>query len=114
MLEGAGRLDRRFRFSRRVDVEDGHGNTVAEMQFQFEMAGNRKYMRGGEAVLASRLTAKTPAIITIRNCDNARQIHPEWQAEDARTGELFQIKESPRESDNRGYVEMLVLSGVAA
>lgn len=113
MTEGAGRLDRRFRFSRRVEVEDGHGNTVAQMQFQFEVAGGRKYLRGGESVMASRLTAKTPAILCIRNCTNARQIEAEWQTVDARTGETFQIKESPRESDNRGYVEMLVMSGVA-
>ncbi|MBZ9888123.1 head-tail adaptor protein [Mesorhizobium sp. BR1-1-3] len=113
-MEGAGKLDRRYRFFRRVEQDDGHGNTVAEFVFQFEMAGNRKYLRGGESVMASRLTAKTPAILTIRNCINARLVQPEWQVEDARTGETFQVKESPQESDSRGYVEMLVMSGVAA
>lgn len=114
MKGGAGKLDRRFRFSRRIEVDDGHGNTVADLVLQFEMAGNRKYLRGGETVMASRLTAKTPAILTIRNCINARLIEAEWQAVDSRTGEIFQIKEAPQESDNRGYVEMLVASGVAA
>lgn len=114
MIAGAGKLDRRFRFFSRVEVEDSHGNTVGEMQLQFEMAGNRKFLRGTETVMASRLTAKTPAIITIRNCISARLIEPEWQVEDARTGEIFQVKERPQESDGRGYVEMLVMSGVAS
>lgn len=114
-MEGAGRLDRRFRFFKRTDVEDGHGNTVADFALQFEMAGGRKYLRGaGETVMASRLTAKSPAIITIRNCINARLVQPEWQIEDARNGEVFQVKEQPQETDSRGYVDILVMSGIAA
>lgn len=110
----AGRLDRRYRFEKRASVEDGAGNFDGEWVLQYECAGARKYLRGGEAVMASRLTAKSPVILTIRNCIAARQIQPEWRAVDARTLEVFNIRERPQESDSRGYMEMLCESGVAS
>jgi len=109
----AGRLDRRYRFESRTSVEDGAGNFEGDWVPQYECSGGRKYLRAGEAVLAGRLTAKSPVILTIRNCIAARQIQPEWRAVDTRTLEVFAIKERPQESDNRGYMEMLCESGVA-
>lgn len=113
MTDGAGRLDRRYSFYKRVEVADGAGNFEGGWQLQFEMAGNRKYLRGGEAVMASRLQAKSPVILTIRSCINSRLIKPDWRATDTRTGEEFNIREQPQESDNRGYMQMLAEAGVA-
>lgn len=113
MNSGAGRLDRRYQFAKRVEVEDCAGNFEGEFVPQFEMAGNRKYLRGGESVMASRLQAKSPVILTVRACINSRLIQPEWTATDTRTGEVFNIREQPQESDNRGYMQMLAETGVA-
>ena len=112
-MAGAGSLDRRLQFSERVDVDDGFGNTVGAFVSQFTDAANIKFLRGGESVMAARLTAKGPVIVTVRNSTQARRIAPEWQAQDTRDGTIYNIREQPRESDNRGYVEFLAESGVA-
>ncbi|MET3662498.1 head-tail adaptor [Aquamicrobium ahrensii] len=73
-----------------------------------------QFMRGGEGVLAARLTAKQPAILTIRNSTAARGIKPSDRAKNARTGEIFNIREKPRVSrENRGFLEMLVEAGAS-
>lgn len=111
----AGRLDRRLHFERRVDVEDGYGNIVGEEWInQFTQAANIKFLRGGESVMASRLEAKGPVIVIIRNSTQAREITGDWRAVDARNSRVYAVKELPRESDSRGYLEMLAESGVPA
>jgi head-tail adaptor len=116
MSEGAGRLDRRFQFQVRVNVDDGHGNTVADWFPQFTVAGNRKYiLRGaGEAVIAARLTAKTLATVIVRRSLATQQITADWRAIDTRSGEVFNIREQPQESDDRGYLSFLCETGVAS
>lgn len=112
----AGRLDRRLQFQVRVAFDDGHGNEVADWYPQFTVAANRKYiLRGaGEAVMAARLTAKTLAAVTVRRSTATRQITADWRAIDTRSGEVFNIREQPQESDDRGYLEFLCETGVAA
>lgn len=113
-MMGAGRLDRRYQFQMRQEVEDGHGNSESEWVSVFEATGNRLLLRGGETVLASRLTGRTPMVLTVRNSESARRIAADWRVTDMRTGQLMAVREDPRESDNRAYLEMLVESGVAA
>jgi len=60
--------------------------------------------------------------VTIRTSTQARRITADWRAVDARAGQdehgkpriVYQIKEPPRESENRAYLEFLVVRGVAA
>ncbi|MFN3549621.1 MAG: phage head closure protein [Mesorhizobium sp.] len=114
MRTGAGALDRRLRFEKRADVADGYGNTVGAWEAQFACWAGLKHLRGGETVIAGRLAGRRPAIATIRNGVMPREITNEWRAVDERTGEIYNIREDPREMDgNRGYLEMLVESGVA-
>lgn len=118
----AGRLDRRLTFEVRREQDDGAGNFVSEWVAQFTQAANVKFMRGGESVLAARLEATQPAIVTIRASTQARAIGNDWRAVDARAGMdehgkprvVYQIKEIPRESDDRAYLEIFVVRGVAA
>ena len=113
-MVGAGRLDRRLSFERRTEVDDGYGNTVAgDWTPQFTTAANRKWLRGGEAVMAARLESRQPVILTIRNSVAARHVGSDWRAVDARSGEIYNIRENPKESDDRMYLEMLAESGVA-
>lgn len=111
----AGGLDQRFRFEKREEADDGYGNTVTgDWLPQFTVWAGRKYLRGGESVIADRLQARQPAILRIRNSSQARQITAEWRAVDDRTGTVFAIRENPTVTDDRAYLEMLVESGVAA
>lgn len=112
----AGRLDRRLQFQVRVELEDGHGNTVADWFPQFTIAANRKYyLRGaGESVMAARLAAKTFVTLMVRRSLATQQITPDWRAIDIRSGEVFNIREQPQESDDRGYLSFLAESGVAS
>lgn len=109
----AGDLSQRYRFERRVEVADGSGNFEGGWELQFTVAANRKYLRGGESVMASRLDAKSPVILRIRSSAQARTITNDWRAVDARTAEIFNIRERPQESDDRAFLEMLCHSGVA-
>ena len=113
---GAGHLWHRLEFEARCDpVQDGYGNTISgEWELQFEARCGLTYLKGSEAVIASRLEAKSPVVIAIRNSSNARAITHEWRARDTRTGAIYQIKEQPRPSENRSMLEMLAISGIAA
>lgn len=116
MTGGAGRLDQRLSFYERVEVDDGHGNTVAQWQFRFSQAGNHKWiLRGaGEAVMAGRLTGHKYVTFTIRRSEQAKAITNDWRVDNERDGQQYAIRETPRLSDDRGYIEFLCESGVAA
>lgn len=108
----AGRLDRKLRFERRQDVNDGAGNTVSSWVPQFEQAASRLFMRGGESVTAARLENSQPVILAVRNSANARQVTNDWRAVDTRDGRVYNIREIPRESDDRAMLEMMALAGL--
>lgn len=104
----------RFTIQRRVNNDDGYGNTAGAWADQFTVWGGIEFRRGGEGVLAARLAARQPAILTVRSSAQARGILASDRAVNARTGEIFNVRETPRESrDNRGFLEVLVEAGVA-
>src|SRR5690606_5461012 len=113
---GAGDLEERFVFERDVAEPDwsGHPGEPDWQPIAGPMAAGVQFMRGGEAVFSARLTAKQPAILTIRNSAEARGIKPSDRAKNVRTGEIYNIREQPREArDNRGYLQMLVEAGAS-
>lgn len=113
-MAGAGKLDRRLSFYARVEQSDGAGNTAAPFWvFQFEVAAGRAFLKGGESVLAARLESRQPVVLTIRNSTQARQITNDWRAVDTRDGRNYNIRENPKETDDRAYLEFLCESGVA-
>lgn len=113
----AGELDRRVQFQRRAEKDDGHGNPVSgDWETQFERWAKIKFMRGSESVLAARLEARQPAILTIRNSAEARQVTADWrivELVEGRNGPVFNIRENPTRTDDRAWLEMLVETGVA-
>lgn len=118
----AGALTRRLDFEAPHAVEDGAGNYVDGHVLQFTQAASVQYLKGGEGVLASRLNATQPVVITIRRSVQAQAITPEWRVVDKRGGYdefgkprvVYQVKEFPRGSDDGGFLEMLAVRGVAA
>jgi|SRR5690606_9222131 len=104
-----------FTFQRDEATADWSGHPAApDWKDKFTVWGTIEYSRGGETVIAARLTARQPAILTVRNSSDTRQIEPNWRVKDARSGEVYNIREHPREArDNRGYLQMLVEAGVS-
>lgn len=110
----AGGLDQSITIQRYIGVDDGYGNIIGTWVDQFTVWAGIQFMRGSETVIAARLSARQPAIMTVRNSAQARGILPSDRAKNAHTGELFNIREQPRESrDHRGYLEMMIEAGVA-
>jgi head-tail adaptor len=108
----AGPLRERVTLQRFIGTPDAFGHTAGTWVTQFTTAAGIAYLRGGEAVTSARLQAVQPAIVTVRNAVATRGIEPGWRLVNARGGEVFNIRERPRESkDNRGFLEMLVESG---
>lgn len=114
-MAGAGDLSGRFTIQRDMAEPDWSGHPgEPDWQDQFTVWGGIQFMRGGEAVMSARLTARQPAILTIRNSSQARGILPSDRAKNTRTGELFNIREQPRVSrDNHGFLEVLIESGAS-
>lgn len=107
---GSGSLDHRAAFSARQQVDTDMGGTLSEWVPQFEVWAAVKYLRGGEAVMQSRLSSRNPVVVTVRNSAAARRITNEWQVElRSRSGvtKVYQIKEDPRPSEGDGFLEML-------
>jgi len=115
-MTGGGDLRERFIVQRDTATPDWTGHPGApNWQDQFTVSGGIQFMRGGEAVIAARLTARQPAILTVRVSARTKSILPNDRVKNARTGELFNIRELPRVSkDNSGFLEVLVEAGASA
>jgi len=109
----AGRLDRRLAFAVRREISDGAGNTVGDWVYQFTVAAWRKWLRGGESVMAARMENRQTAVLTFRDSAQARMVDNEWRATDTRDGRVYAVRETPRDTGD-GTLECLVECGVAA
>lgn len=109
----AGLMNERFRFEKRGDVVDGYGNFQGAWEDQFTVSGWRQDLRGGETVMAARLTGRQPAILTIYNSIQARAITTDWRAVDVRNGDVWNIRSISRDED-RACLEFLCERGVAS
>jgi SPP1 family predicted phage head-tail adaptor len=108
----AGKLYERVAFESPVEVSDGYGGTINGWAAQFTVSAHFVRLRGGETVLASRLSGTQPTIIKVRQSSDTKQVTTDWRARDARSGEVFNIR-SIIESDDRAYLEFTAESGVA-
>ena len=113
----AGPMRQLLAWERREDVNpdfpEDYGNTQSDWVEQFRCSAARQAMRGGEAVLSSRLTGTQPYIVTIRQCDQARQIRTDWRARDVRSGQVLQVKSIMDPTDRGAFFDIMVVEGVA-
>ncbi|GEC15158.1 head-tail adaptor protein [Nitrobacter winogradskyi] len=98
---------------KRVEIDDGAGSTVGDFATQFSVRAGFAHLRGGEAVIASRLENKHPVIITVRASSQTRQINSDWRLVDARDGTAWAVRDVTPETD-RQWVSLLCERGVAA
>lgn len=100
----ASDLKSRARFYEPYEAVDEDGQVVQDWLLRFTCAAHVHYLRGSEAVMQARLQSKAPAIVTVRDFPEARQVTSEWRVEiDGRT---FHLKEDPRPEG--GMLAMLV------
>lgn len=101
----AGDLSFRATFQSPVQSRDEDGQIVQGWQTQFEAWTAVKYLRGTETVMQARMQSRSPAILTIRSSTQARTVTSEWRA--LIGGRVFDIREDPRPTPDRGFLEML-------
>lgn len=70
------------------------------------------YMRGDEAVEASRLGGKAVYKVRIRQSEKAREITPAFRMRDERRGTVYNVREADSITD-RLWVWLIVQSGVS-
>ncbi len=108
----AGDLRERVTFSSEEAGSDDAGGTVTGFVDRFTVWAQYTHLRGGEAVLAARLEGRHSQIIRIRASTQTRQITTDWRATDARTGQVFNIRDVTPMPD-RMWIDILVQSGAA-
>lgn len=101
----AGDLTKRVAFQSPIEDRDRNGKIVQSWRNEFTVWAHVKALRGGETVMQARVAAKAPAIVTVRRSSQSRQIQSDWRA--VIDGRIYDIKELPRMSDDRAYLEML-------
>jgi len=110
----AGDLYYKVHCQKRQVIDDGYGNTVSgPFETQFTVRAAYRHLRGGEAVIASRLENRHPVIITVRASSQTKQITADWQLVDARDGAVWAVRDVTHETD-RQFISLLCERGVAA
>jgi SPP1 family predicted phage head-tail adaptor len=110
--QGAGPLFKLCAFDQPIEAKDGYGNITTTFAEQFQLHANFIFLRGGETVMASRLTGQQPAIVRVRACHNSERITPDWQVRDIRGEVTYNIRSIAIDA-TRGYFDLLVQTGVA-
>jgi len=103
-------LRHRVHFQQRTNDGDGPFETV------FTVAAGFKPLRGGEDVMASRLSGVQPYIITVRQSSQTRavKVDTDWRMVDARdVSREFNIRAISDPDDLREWFDILVQDGVA-
>lgn len=110
---GAGALRSVLAYEIRAEVDDGAGNPVSgPWVAQFLMSAQVHPLRGGEAVLASRLQGTQPYLVTARCTVASLGMTTDGRLRDTRTGATYDITSAvPREK--RDYVDVLCVAGTA-
>lgn len=104
----AGNLDHRATFAAPFEAVNADGQIVQRYDPQFTIWAHVRWLRGGESVMQARMQSRSPAILKVRKSPDTDRITSEWRV--LVDGRNFDVKEDPRPSDDRGYLEMLAES----
>ena len=116
----SGALRSYMSFQKRVDSDDGFGNTVPGGEFvtQFSVYANlRPLLRGSsagvEAVFNDKIQGRQPFFLTIRHSNQLNDVTIAWRVVDARNPQHFyNIVSPPTDPDNKGmWNEMIIIEG---
>lgn len=116
-MSEAGKLSQRVMLQSREminpDSPADYGNTVSVWQDQGEVWAGFTYLRGGEAVMAGRLSGRQPAVVRLRASALSRSVAPDWRVMHGAIPYAVRSVNPDPEGD-RAWVDLLVEGGVAA
>jgi head-tail adaptor len=111
---GSGKMREKIEFQLKVASPDEYGNEQTEWRMQFTTAAELIPLKGGEPVLAARLTGVQPFVIRIRSSTAARAVTTAWRAVDARNpSRIFNITSVANVDQKNAYIDMMATQGVA-
>lgn len=108
----AGTLIEAVAFDKLTGTPDGSGGEDQDWGEQFTTRASFRYLRGGESVIAARLSGTQPVVVRIRAHPASRQITTGWRMRDTRRGTVYNIR-TVVPTDDRQYLELTCESGVA-
>lgn len=114
-MTGAGALFEKVGFDPPVEADDGYGGKTVGWDEHGAVVrrAHFRYLRGGETVQAERLAGRQPVVVTVRADSATRALGSDWRMRDLVRGTVYAVKEPPRLSDDRLWLEILCESGVA-
>lgn len=111
----AGVLTERVTLSRRTEENPDHpndyGNVVDVWEDRATVAAQYVHLRGGEAVVSSRLAGRHVQVIRVRASALTRQVAPDWRVTDARTNTEYNVRDVTLDP-GRAFVDLLCERGV--
>lgn len=110
---GAGELRQRLAFEQRTVTNDGYGNVDGDWAVRFIVWGKCIPRKGGEQVMASRLTGVTPYTIIVRSSADMLPVDTAWRVRDARTDVIYNIRDIDNPDQKHKFIELLVTTGDA-
>lgn len=110
---GSGDLRHRVAFDKRVEVDDGAGNTEGVFQEAMKLRAVFRPRGGSEAVMAGRLEGRNTLGVYVRSSAQTRMIASDWQMRDRSTGEVYAVRIVDSVTDP-AWVYIEVQTGVAA
>lgn len=108
-MPGSGALDRRVVFQQQAVTRPGVRN--GDWTDDFARWCSIAWLRGGEGVLEGRLAGNAPAVITVRDDAETRQVTGAWRARtESGIVATFNIK-SITPAKEKGFLDILAQGG---
>lgn len=101
-----GKMRAKVRFERLQGGRDAAGAPIQTWVALTTVSARVRYMRGGESVIAQRITGIQPVVVTVRGSAATRQIKLEDRGLDERTGKVLHI-ESLAPDETGAFIEIL-------
>ncbi len=98
-------------FDSLVAGTNDYGGMVDDWSEQFRTTAGYLHLRGGETVLAARLTGQHTQVIRARSTPNTRLVTADWRIRDTRSGLAFNIRDVEIGLD-RLHIDFLCQTGV--
>lgn len=88
----AGALRERVAFDSIGKTDNAAGTVADAWAEQFIVWARIRFLKGGEPIIAQRLTGVRPVVITVRSSSATRAVDSSWRMRDANTGTTFNIR----------------------
>ena len=111
---GSGSLSEVVAFQVRSEADDQYGNPISgTFTTQFFEPCRLQPLKGGEPVLAARLTKVQPYVLRVRSSARTRRVGVDWRAVNNRSGVVYNIKTVTNVDERGAYLDMMVVEGEA-